>query len=99
MEWQRVLQDDLPRADSFPEHLIFTLPTVGSLSPSSFKCPDGKSQTEEKLTERFLAATFLAVILAGLASGCTDIERRGVSPIPQNRPASWETRPFGNIHN
>ena len=52
-----------------------------------------------KSMDRFFAAALLAVLLASLAAGCTDIERRGISPIPQNRPASWETRPFGNIHN
>ena len=54
---------------------------------------------EDKLIIRLFAAASLAMILTALAAGCTDIERRGISPIPQNRPAGWETRPFGNIHN
>jgi len=38
------------------------------------------------------------VILGLLLGGCTDIERGGVSPLPQNRPASWENKPFGDIN-
>lgn len=42
----------------------------------------------------------LAVIVAGLASGCTARERAGYSSIPQNSPSSWETNPYeGRIRN
>ena len=42
----------------------------------------------------------LAIIVAGLASGCTERERAGYSSIPQNSPSSWETNPYeGKIHN
>ena len=39
-----------------------------------------------------LAAAFLCVL-----SGCSEQERRGLSPLPQNRPATWETQPYGPI--
>ena len=32
-------------------------------------------------------------------AGCTQIERDGRSPIPQNRPASWELNPYGDFAN
>ena len=41
----------------------------------------------------------LAVLVAGMAFGCTARERAGYSSIPQNSPASWETSPYGNIRN
>ena len=34
-----------------------------------------------------------------LMGACTEHERRGVSPLPQNRPADWESRPFGPMMN
>ena len=37
-----------------------------------------------------------AVLLTALfVSGCNEYERRGLSPLPQNRPAAWETHPLG----
>lgn len=36
------------------------------------------------------------LLLAVLIAGCSDQERRGVSPLPQNRPAGWETNPYGS---
>ena len=46
----------------------------------------------------FNAAALVAAffLLALLACGCNEYERRGISPLPQNRPASWETNPYGN---
>ena len=45
--------------------------------------------------------TFLCVVLlvtlAFSLSGCSPQERAGVSPLPQNRPAAWETNPYGNL--
>ena len=41
----------------------------------------------------FLLFAVLLLLAFGLAS-CTEMERRGVSSIPQNRPASWENNPF-----
>ena len=39
---------------------------------------------------------FCAVLAtAFFLSGCNEYERRGVSPLPHNRPAEWESRPFG----
>ena len=40
-----------------------------------------------------MTAVFL---LLGIA-GCTQIERDGISPIPQNTPASWELNPYGDV--
>ena len=50
---------------------------------------------------RFLAAVLMAAaFLSGLlASGCTELERNGMSPIPQNSPGSWELQPYGEIRN
>lgn len=41
----------------------------------------------------FLVAFLLLTIIF---AGCSDQERRGVSPLPQNRPAGWETNPYGS---
>ncbi len=45
------------------------------------------------------AVIFFAVCLAALIGGCTDIERSGYSPIPQNSPGSWSYRPYGDMQN
>lgn len=42
-----------------------------------------------------IAATLAAFFLIAILGGCTEHERRGISPIPQNRPAEWEIRPYG----
>lgn len=43
----------------------------------------------------------LRVLLFGVLllvlSGCTAQERSGISPLPQNRPADWENRPYGDL--
>ena len=45
-------------------------------------------------------AFFAAVVMVlTIASGCTDIERRGYSPIPQNSSPSWSNNPYGDIRN
>ncbi len=44
-----------------------------------------------------LTAAFLLSLV--LLPGCTQIERDGFSPIPQNSPAAWEMRPYGDIQN
>ncbi len=47
----------------------------------------------------FLCA-ILAIVLAGMAFGCTARERAGYSSIPQNSPASWSINPYeGRIRN
>lgn len=39
----------------------------------------------------FIATLFLAFVLSAFAAGCQNkYEKSGVSPIPQNRPSSWE---------
>lgn len=43
----------------------------------------------------FLAIVVLTVLFM---AGCTDLERRGYSTIPQNRPAAWETSPFSHYN-
>lgn len=51
-------------------------------------------------TKVFAAVLMAAAFLLGLvASGCTELERNGMSPIPQNSPGSWELRPYGDIRN
>ena len=40
-----------------------------------------------------------AFLLALLISGCTQIERDGMSPIPQNSPGAWEYNPYGDFQN
>ena len=47
------------------------------------------------LTVAFFAAVFLSILF----TGCTERERRGLSSIPQNSPASWELTPYGNAQN
>jgi hypothetical protein len=52
-----------------------------------------RSDKMKKITAVILAAVFLL-----LMSGCTQIERDGISPIPQNTPASWEINPYGTFY-
>ena len=41
------------------------------------------------------AVTILvAALLFMVISGCTEIERKGYSPIPQNSPGDWELNPY-----
>jgi hypothetical protein len=44
------------------------------------------------ITAVFMAAVFLSAASAG----CTQLERDGFSPIPQNAPPSWEINPYGD---
>ena len=37
-----------------------------------------------------VAALFFCIVI----SGCTEIERQGYSPIPQNSPGAWELNPY-----
>lgn len=39
-----------------------------------------------------MIAGLVAVLIA--AAGCTEIERKGYSPIPQNSPGAWEINPY-----
>ena len=53
-----------------------------------------------KQSQILAAVLMAAAFLLGLAvSGCTELERNGMSPIPQNSPGSWELNPYGEIHN
>lgn len=36
----------------------------------------------------------VAALLFLAAAGCTEIERNGYSPIPQNSPGEWEINPY-----
>lgn len=49
----------------------------------------------------FAATVILITVVFVLlsVSGCTEYERRGYSAIPQNSPSSWESNPYGNLHN
>jgi hypothetical protein len=50
--------------------------------------------------KRVVIGAILAVIIAGMAFGCTERERAGYSSIPQNSPSSWEINPYeGRIRN
>lgn len=40
----------------------------------------------------FLLTGLVAMALA--AAGCTELERKGYSPIPQNSPGAWEINPY-----
>ena len=44
-----------------------------------------------------LTAVALAAVFLLLSGGCTQIEREGISPIPQNTPASWELNPYSDV--
>ena len=46
-----------------------------------------------------IAAAVLAAAFLYLLAGCSEQERRGLSPLPQNRPAAWETQPCGPMRN
>ncbi len=36
------------------------------------------------------------LLFAVILTGCSEQERRGVSPLPQNRPVEWEINPYGS---
>ncbi|MCI5779979.1 MAG: hypothetical protein MR051_09245 [Lentisphaeria bacterium] len=38
-----------------------------------------------------------AFLYAALSAGCTELERNGMSPIPQNSPGAWELNPYGEM--
>ncbi|MBO5822247.1 MAG: hypothetical protein J6R86_04470 [Lentisphaeria bacterium] len=45
--------------------------------------------------ESIRAVTIIvAALLFLVISGCTEIERQGYSPIPQNSPGGWELNPY-----
>ena len=49
-----------------------------------------------------LSVIAVSALIAGTVfclSGCTQLERDGFSPIPQNSPAGWELNPYGNLQN
>ena len=47
-----------------------------------------------------IVCAIFAILIAGMAFGCTERERAGYSAIPQNSPASWGLNPYeGRIHN
>ena len=49
---------------------------------------------------RPIICAIFAMLIAGMAFGCTERERAGYSAIPQNSPASWGLNPYeGRIHN
>ena len=49
---------------------------------------------------RPIICAIIAMLIAGMAFGCTERERAGYSAIPQNSPASWSINPYeGRIHN
>ena len=49
-----------------------------------------------QIIPNLIKAVLVTAFFFLLAGGCTDYERAGLSPLPQNRPASWEVNPFGN---
>ncbi len=49
--------------------------------------------------KRIFLGGFILLLLGIMFAGCTPQERSGVSPIPQNRPSNWETRPYGDMRN
>ena len=42
----------------------------------------------------FFSAAVLILAALFFCSGCTELERQGYSPIPQNSPAGWELNPY-----
>jgi len=46
------------------------------------------------LKNAVLVAAFL--LFFAVLTGCSEQERRGISPLPQNRPAEWELNPYGS---
>ena len=57
-----------------------------------------KRHADGKSMERSGILLMLALLFL-LIGGCTEYERAGFSPIPQNSPASWELTPYGDLRN
>ena len=52
------------------------------------------------MSVRHIVCAIFAILIAGVAFGCTERERAGYSAIPQNSPASWGINPYeGRIQN
>ena len=50
--------------------------------------------------KKITICAILAILVAGMAFGCTERERAGYSSIPQNSPSSWGINPYeGQIRN
>ena len=58
--------------------------------------PECGTMIKKKNAVVLLTAAFLLIVLI---AGCTQIERDGMSPIPQNSPGSWELNPYGDLQN
>ncbi|MBR2345254.1 MAG: hypothetical protein IKA71_05660 [Lentisphaeria bacterium] len=48
---------------------------------------------------KFAVVTLTAAFLLISIAGCTQLERDGISPIPQNSPGAWEINPYGDFQN
>ncbi len=46
-----------------------------------------------------ITAVLFTAVFFFLLTGCTDLERNGISPLPQSRPASWQMQPYGPVRN
>ncbi len=51
---------------------------------------------QKKMILTITAVFMTAVFLLAVSAGCTQLERDGFSPIPQNSPPSWEVNPYGD---
>ena len=52
------------------------------------------------MSVRHIVCAIFAILIGGMAFGCTERERAGYSAIPQNSPASWGLNPYeGRIRN
>lgn len=57
-----------------------------------------KKSLAKIITERWGICVMLTLLFL-LIGGCTEYERAGYSPIPQNTPCGWEINPYGDLRN
>ncbi|MBR7108016.1 MAG: hypothetical protein IKC89_06345 [Lentisphaeria bacterium] len=50
-------------------------------------------RTDHRSTGKIIAVIIIVAAMFFIA-GCTELERQGYSPIPQNSPGAWEMNPY-----
>lgn len=52
-----------------------------------------------RTVKKIAILTVIIAVITVFFAGCTELEREGLSPIPQNSPGGWEINPYGDLQN